>query len=191
MKSGNQHLLLLFIIGLIVVVANQMPVKLIPIKDTFPDLTPLLTQLAVVALFMERSIEVFLSAWRSSEADRLDNTIERLKSDLTKTPNDVQIQTELKGTEKERVAYRSTSRRYALWGGLLVGVLISAAGLRLLGYLYTNPVSPGMQQTLFHALDIALTGGLLAGGSGLINDLMKVYTSFTQETRRKMVTTSP
>lgn len=61
---------------------------------------------------------------------------------------------------------------------LLAGITISLTGVRIL-QPFIDVTLEGPQMILFHAVDILLTGGLLAGGSEGINRLTKVYENFT------------
>ena len=176
-------------------------------SDVLKEIIPVLSLLFVVALFMERAIEVFLSAWRSAEADEQDlkinnikNNIEILESDLKRTNITVAETIQLKkDIDKQinklsplldnRTKYRARSREIALWIGLGLGLLIAAVGVRTLNNFvdpaYLKELEAHRQSSIFTFVDVLLTGSLLSGGSGAINELMKIYTSFTQKTAEK------
>ncbi len=156
----------------------------------------------VLAMFLERSIDVFLSAWRSGKADLLDGKIESKENEIKSTQEQIKnSEGDLETLEKslkeakgkleacinDRIYYRIGSRKWALWGGLAAGVLISAVGIRLIGSFFELGEGVSLLQTrVFHGVDMLLTGGLLAGGSNAINDMMKVYAQFLQGTRKRM-----
>ncbi|MEO5340927.1 MAG: hypothetical protein H7837_10515 [Magnetococcus sp. MYC-9] len=111
------------------------------------DLSGLVGRLLLASIFLERTIEVFLSLLRSRGADELDNRIKCLKSALErysdpkeqtqrsavcieKTVNDPQQS--LQAYERKRVTYRADSRQLAVWSGLFLGIIMAASGIRAL-----------------------------------------------------------
>ena len=91
------------------------------------------------------------------------------------------LQAELIELEQERAAYRTRTRSWAMWSGLLGGVLLSVAGLRTLQNL-ADPGSfaaiPEQQQHLLRVMDVFLTGGLIAGGSEGIHQITQVFKNY-------------
>ena len=175
-------------------------------SDVLGEIIPVLSFIFVISLFMERTIEVFLSAWRSAEADEqdliiagLDADIKRIEDELKKpniSANEIKtknkkiesIKTDLSPLLKVRTKYRAKSRELALWYGLALGILISAVGVRTLHNFidanFLEALSPA-QSTSFSLVDVLVTGSLLSGGSEAVNKLMKIYTNFTQATAEK------
>ena len=153
-----------------------------------------LALLFVVALFMERALDVFLTTWRVPEADKLDSQIRSCKERVKQfegTREDMAEERKrefdgavgkLERAESKRQEYRSTTQRIALWMGLLFGLIISAIGLRLLqtvldpGSLKEMPV---FQKGLLRIADVLLTGGVLAGGSEAIHKMIEAYRGIT------------
>ena len=98
---------------------------------------------------------------------------------------------ELKELNDKRTTFRIASREIALWVGLLIGIAISAAGVRTLT-TFLDPVainalreSNGNQYNVLNIVDMTITGSMLAGGSEAINKLTKAYNSFMQATTEK------
>lgn len=160
------------------------------------DLPVMFGYLVLISLFIERAIEVFLSAWRSQGADMLDYEISKNKSviealsdannnaGLNKTDISDASKT-LLALQEERVIYSAHSRFIAQWMGLGIGFLVSLVGVRVLGNVIDIASLSGSQQGVFTVVDILLTGAVLAGGSEAINKIMKVYNSFMIATEKK------
>lgn len=142
--------------------------------------------LMLISLFVERAIEIILSSWRSAGADKLDRQLEKIKKEFSKYKGDdvvgkVQAQKlskELEQLEDERSEYRAVSRFAALWIGMVIGVIVSLIGVRILGMLFETFDLTEFQGGLFIVIDLLLTGFVLAGGSEAINKIYKVYSSF-------------
>ena len=160
------------------------------IQKTFPTMVG---YLLLISLFVERAIEVFLSALRSGGADHLDrklaNTKEQIAEQVAAMEGDVadkgeiarELKTariDLKKLEKERIQYRANSRFISQWMGLGFGIFVSMVGIRVLGNLVDESKLVGDQAAIFLLVDIILSGAVLAGGSEAINKLMKVYNSY-------------
>ena len=144
------------------------------LKAGFPAadaLTGALTQLGVlyvVAVFVERALEVFIKAWRQSGRSVLENELAALDDG-----------------DPERVAkrraldeYRAGTRRRALLTGLSIGIVLSLAGVRTLAVMFEESPSGGFQQFLFQFSDVLVTGGLVAGGSAAVHEMMSLITRF-------------
>lgn len=150
------------------------------------DVPQLFGYLILIALFVERAIELLLALWRSAEADSLDRNIEKLKermakvSDITEAEKEAkhQIMTEIELAEDDRVDFKAESRLAAIWTGMVIGVIISTIGVRILGSIFEDPVSSHkIHMGLFIVVDVFLTGFVLAGGSGAIHKIMTLYDS--------------
>lgn len=154
----------------------------------------LLGSLMVLALFLERALEVFVATSRSPGAIDLDTRIECMEKEIAtlgeagekeKIGN---AKTKLADLEKQRVIYKSETRKVSLWLALAFGILVSAVGIRTLGSLVTEQdlrSLAGLQKSLFDLVDVFVTGGLLAGGSDGIHQLAKIYTNYTEALAKK------
>jgi len=138
------------------------------------------SMLFLVALFMERALEVFLTAWRGEGATEILRGIEKLKA--------ISAHREVNEDEIERVedarrtyeVYRVKTQRIAFLGSLALGIVISAAGIRALASLVDpemlGDVEP-VQRRLFGLMDVILTGALLGGGTEAIHQLVSVFSN--------------
>ncbi len=154
--------------------------------------------LVLIALFVERAIEVFLSAWRSAGADDLDRKIEIKNNDISnflKLHTDARkaagkdeyrvLNDELAVAETIRAQYRADSRFISQWFGLGIGIVIAFVGVRVLDSVVDSTSLSGVQKSFFVLVDIMLTGAVIAGGSESINKIMKLYNSFMESTVRR------
>jgi hypothetical protein len=185
----------------IVLVLLSLPLWLTPMPIPFKplegaDLTRLLGIPFLIALFLERALEVFVNTWRGPDAADLDQTVQNQKQALAKLEALSEVeragrQQELTTAQADLAAanlalakYKSGTQRIALWTGLILGLLISAVGIRTLQTFVeptwgsTSAQSP--QVAAFHLVDVLLTGSLLAGGSEGIHKLTQVYTNFME-----------
>ena len=97
-----------------------------------PLVTQQLAPLALVALFIERSLEIFLTVWRGSDTESLQRKLDA----ATALPDGDATKAERVRTANDALGeYRSETQRIALRGALVLGVLISALGVRGLGSL--------------------------------------------------------
>ena len=74
--------------------------------------------------------------------------------------------------------YRDETKAIVSRLSLLAGIVVSLAGIRIL-QSFTDVALVGKQLSLFNAIDVLLTGGLLAGGSAGVHRLTKVYEEVT------------
>ena len=103
----------ILILALILLAAYYINIDALNYKaDVITNITSLLGYLLIISLFVERSIEVFLSAMRSEQADILDRKTNRLIEKIESTkpnpaPKDID---ELEEVKDERTKYRARSR---------------------------------------------------------------------------------
>ena len=146
-------------------------------RRSHPPFLTALTQLGVlyiVALFVERSLEVLIKAWRQAGKFHLE---EEMRS--AEPENKAE-------TRKALGEYRAGTQRRALLAGLTLGVLVSLSGVRLLGPIFDPGVTDvwSFQQALFQFTDIVVTAGLIAGGSATIHELMALVDDFLKASRK-------
>lgn len=142
-----------------------------------PFLTAL-TQLGIlyiVALFVERSLEVLIKAWRQGGKSRLEEAL-RLADQGARAE-----------AEKAVEEYRTGTQRRALLVGLTLGIMVSLSGVRLLGPIFEFGGTDGwsFQQAVFQFTDIIVTAGLIAGGSKTIHELMALIDDFLRTSRKR------
>lgn len=136
-----------------------------------------LTQLGIlyiVALFVERSLEVLIKAWRQGRRSSLEEKV-RLAANSDKA-----------AAEKNLQEYKAGTQRRALLVGLTLGAMVSLSGVRLLGPIFAPAGAEApFQQAVFQFTDIILTAGLIAGGSATIHELMALVDDFLKTSRKR------
>ena len=141
--------------------------------------------LVLVALFIERALEVFLTPWRAGEADRLETEFKRAEAKAKEPRASSEAQAEAIEGEQKLVGYRSETRRIAFATGIVAGVVISAIGVRGLEIFVDAVVFDGLaafQRNAFRVSDVVLTGALLGGGADGIHKIVAVFTGFLEKT---------
>lgn len=137
----------------------------------------LLGWLFAIALFVERSVEVIVSVLRDADADQIQSAADTAPAG---TPQAADAQTRL-------LRYRAATKELALCLGFGLGILVSLAGVRALSSLV---VSPG-DHWLYTAVDILVTGSVIAGGSEGIHQMANVITNFLQALAAKAKGNAP
>ncbi len=157
--------------------------------------------LLLLALLLERSLEVFVTAWRGPEADRLrltvDNQIRSVRNlevlpaaeRTTRTNEITAAQDRLHTAESRELDYKAVTQRNTLGAAVVLGSLISAVGFRSLGRLVESEslasLSP-WQQTTFAVVDVMLTGSVIAGGSEGIHKIINAMIRFFDLTSKRL-----
>jgi|SRR5215813_3518083 len=154
-----------------------------PVNVNFPELLKenvigLLTGLIVIALFIERAVEVIVSPWRGPRSQMMTKKIKYEKDKLEKGSVP-----ELSEMESELLRHKAVTKRIASVIALALGMTISASGVRgmksLMG-LEMEACTP-----FFSALDVLLTGALLGGGADGLHRIVVVFTSIMDKSAEK------
>jgi hypothetical protein len=143
MANGNQkNVRVIGVLVLVIVVFVAWSSGLVAIefeKDAPNKLPSTFGYLLLASLFVERAIEVFLSAWRSGEADAQDIQIKQTAAEIaaikkavadgTATADSVRdeldgLEDHLKKLESARIMYKADSRVIAQWIGLIIGFMV-------------------------------------------------------------------
>jgi len=193
-------LVVIILVSVLLAVFKPVPVVLKPI--VLAEVTQLLTSLILVALFLERAMEVFITVLRGPEAKLLEAELrgaQREKIALNKTPQGTPGLEEKMANnlvrestcQKNFTQYKSVTQRYALWAGFIAGLAISLVGVRTLNTLITpeSYAALGAQQkNFFDAFDILISGGLIAGGSDGLHKILQVFLDFIDLTSSRINT---
>jgi uncharacterized membrane protein YbhN (UPF0104 family) len=184
-----------FIILLAVVIAVALFLAFASVEfrmDIGSSIGTILGSLLIISLLLERALDVFLTTWRAEGSEKLDSEINEIKQKIEQlkkagkpeTDSDVKTETDfLSKKNQEKLAYRSKTRIIAIWSGLILGVIVSAIGFRVLATLVDPESFKQMiknQKYFFNLFDILLTGGLLAGGSDGIHKILDLYRVFME-----------
>jgi len=175
---GRIWVALLVLALAVVVFSAGDSLKPIGTKEGGAPFLTALTQLGilyVVALFVERSLEVLIKAWRQGGKSRLQEEVRSAEGGAKA------------GAEKALEDYKAGTQRRALLVGLTLGILVSLSGIRLLGPIFEFGMEDAwsIQQAIFQFTDIIVTAGLIAGGSATIHELMALVDDFLKMSRTR------
>ena len=139
-----------------------------------------LTQLGIlyiVALFVERALEVLIKAWRQGGKVQLEQ--ERRIA--------IASNADASTAEEKLGAYKVGTQRRALLLGLTLGLMVSLSGIRLLAPIFELDATESSQLQLkaLNFTDIAITAGLIAGGSSTIHEVMALIDDFFRTSRER------
>ncbi|MHC4435036.1 MAG: hypothetical protein ACYTBS_24630 [Planctomycetota bacterium] len=193
-KEAKKKLVLALLIALILSAPLYLSLELIEFKaDNTDHLWPLLASLGIIAIIIERSLEIFLTAFRAQRSEEMDLEIRGIKDRISKASPGGQkaskLTESLEGLQQKKLKRSSGTRVYSLWSGLFVGILVSAVGIRSLQTLIDPEAfreADSYQRALFTLVDVLLTGGILAGGSDGIHKLVEVLRAFLDKSRNSL-----
>jgi hypothetical protein len=133
------------------------------------DFAQRIVPLFIVALFIERALEVIVTAWRAQEEN------------VRKAMRDTSLGAISPEEKATLVKYKCETQRLALLAGITLGVVVSAVGIRALAlFIYPDQIEAliGWQRPLFTSVDVLVTGALIGGGADGLHKLVKVFTTF-------------
>ena len=151
------------------------------------DLAQQLTPLLLVAVFIERSLEVFLTVWRGGRATTLQRDVEKATALADNDPSKVE---KLHAAKDALANYKFSTQQIAFPLALVLGMLICALGIRGLGTLVdwslpSNAVVLDYQRKWFNVMDVLLTGALVGGGSDFVHQVITTITDLMDATSQK------
>jgi hypothetical protein len=195
--------------GVVVVLGGVLVAVLRPLPLVFRDngitqATQLLLSLILVSLFLERTIEVFITIWRGPRARQLEATVRSHQvrmatlSKYAAAPDRdnamSQTSQDLESASQAAAQQKSATRGWALWAGFGLGLAISIAGVRTLNSLVT-PDSYALltisQKNFFDLVDVLITAGLICGGSNGLHSILQVFIDLAENTSAKIKTPTP
>ncbi|MDE2663338.1 MAG: hypothetical protein OXI39_10100 [Gemmatimonadota bacterium] len=142
--------------------------------DPFRKALSQLGVLYIVAVLVERSLEVLLKAWRQGGKIRLEGEAQSAGEDGRAA------------AEAKLRQYRVGTQRRALLFGLTLGIMVSLFGVRLLGSIFEfGAGTPPLQRDLFQFTDVIVTAGLIAGGSATIHKAMALIEDLLNPNRTR------
>ena len=184
-------LAILLVGGLVLASQVDKSLSLVPFGPA--DVTKVLTTFFVLALFVERTLEVFITAWRGEETVKREDELQTVKQALPQNPTESALQG-VKTKTDWLVEYKCETQAIALRSGLVLGILIAAVGVRSF-HTFVGPVDPSkmgswfkLHTATFSVLDVLVSGGIIGGGSDAIHKMMNVITEFFDATTKKVKT---
>lgn len=173
------------------------------------DFVAFFMELAAIALFVERALEVLVTPWREKDAQQkqvqaataqkvLDAHKDVAKT-MTQNADAVQamaarttdLQNQVTATGQALADYRSDTQRIAFAASLAVGIVVSLIGFRALNFFVQGGAGSVLyphhphQLWAFQIVDVILTGALISGGSDGIHQMVTIFTNFADQTKAK------
>ena len=124
------------------------------------DYSGLLVHIGIVAIIVERFIEVYTMIWRKPGRKMLEDAKKHEKDEDKRVL-----------IEREITEYRGITGMQSMYMAAFIGVVISLAGIHTLNVLFDASGLEGWQSSLFYVTDIFVTAGLIAGGSNGVNKM--------------------
>ncbi|HUI43186.1 MAG TPA: hypothetical protein VL523_14580, partial [Terriglobia bacterium] len=135
----------------------------------------------LVALLIERTLEVFLTTWRAPQAAKLQRDIDKATEAAAADPAKLPA---VHAAQDAMSVYKSVTQQIAMPAALVLGIVVSALGVRCLGNLLDpNAVAAlktahPLQLAWFNGADVLLTGSLVGGGSDVVHSFITALTNF-------------
>jgi hypothetical protein len=152
------------------------------------DVPGLLAPLAVAATFIERAVEILISPWRDTGANKLQKVLDAIKSRPADSAASEKNATDLQVASDALDEYRGRTQQYAFAVSLTLSMLASISGVRAL-WPFLNATkfadsgtTSHPQQVFFLCVDVVLSAALLAGGADGIHSVVNAITSFFDAT---------
>ena len=163
MKGYNALILSIFVFLAAMLLLSVVDLNTsLPIKEelTVETLFGILTTFMFLTLIVERFADVVITAPREFHKEKIWREIAQAKENKLSTD---ELQSELRG-------YRMDTLKQTMALNLFLGFCIGCAGYRVLSMITGAGHDLGsIQKLIYHASDILLTAGLIAGGSKGIN----------------------
>lgn len=152
------------------------------LKEEIADIKALINPSAVSVSDDLSSVDTATSATQPSQPTNVVVTLS--PEQLAQKESELQsLKQQLEIAEDDLVNYRNITKNIISLLSLLAGIVISLAGIRIL-QSFADVSLVGKQLSLFNAIDVLLTGGLLAGGSAGVHRLTKVYEDVTDVSKK-------
>jgi hypothetical protein len=178
---NNPFWFLLFLIGLVafLLLANIAIFPSLTLRGDIALDKIFIGTIAIVAV-VERSVELFIAAWRNPQKEVLEQEISPLKN-LTHPSEEEKAQ--LISKEKELLQYITLTKKYALLLSLVFGFMASFTGIRILEPLVNMTTTKPEQIATFYKLDLVLSALGIATGTKLFHGLPALVSDTITATR--------
>lgn len=178
--------------SIIVVSVALLTVGVVAVKDRAPAAVPFqqiptqallgtFASLFLVAVFIERAVEVIVMVLRDAEADVRQGVVDAEQGRLDETgkaaPATPLNLDALHAAQKSLTDFRAETKEIALCVSFVLGIAVSLAGIRAFAPI-VNTVPVG--NWLFPTVDVLVTGAVLAGGSEGVHQMVNVFSNFME-----------
>lgn len=181
LNNSFWFLFLLFLIGLVafLLLANIAIFPSLTLRGDIALDKIFIGTIAIVAV-VERSVELFIAAWRNPEKEVLEQEISPLKN--LASPSDEE-KAQLISKEKELLQYITLTKKYAILLSLVFGFMASFTGIRILEPLVNMTTTKPEQIATFYKLDLVLSALGIATGTKLFHGLPALVSDTITATR--------
>ena len=176
---NNPFWFLLFLVGLVafLLLANIAIFPSLTMRGDIALDKIFIGTIAIVAV-VERSVELFIAAWRNPQKEVLEQEISLLKNIDPPEENP-----QLISKEKELLQYITLTKKYALLLSLVFGFMASFTGIRILEPLVNMTTTKAEQIATFYKLDLVLSALGIATGTKLFHGLPALVSDTITATR--------
>jgi hypothetical protein len=178
---NNPFWFLLFLIGLVafLLLANIAIFPSLTLRGDIALDKIFIGTIAIVAV-VERSVELFIAAWRNPQKEVLEQEISFLKN--LASPSEEE-KAQLISKEKELLQYITLTKKYALLLSIVFGFMASFTGIRILEPLVNMTATKPEQIATFYKLDLVLSALGIATGTKLFHGLPALVSDTIAATR--------
>ena len=180
---NNPFWFLLFLVGLVafLLLANIAIFPSLTLRGDIALDKIFIGTIAIVAV-VERSVELFIAAWRNPQKEVLEQEISLLKNIDPQTADEEQ-KAQLISKQKELLQYITLTKKYALLLSLVFGFMASFTGIRILEPLVNMTTTKPEQIATFYKLDLVLSALGIATGTKLFHGLPALVSDTITATR--------
>jgi hypothetical protein len=153
--------------------------------DALKNVPNVMAPLVMVALFVERAVEVVMSAWRAEESQHLEAEMRAAQQEAaagSPRPDFAALQSRM-------ITYKATSQRLSFLVSFVISLVVAMSGVRAMEMLVVpesiKHFGSAAQTTLFVWTDVFLTATLLAGGADGLHKIVSAFTSFLDSTKQR------
>lgn len=152
----------------------------------------LLTILGVLAILLERALELYVTTWRQPDRPKVlipETKLKELKKELEEASDADRIELEkdvndaelkLSQTKVKLEIYRAATQRGINVVMVLGAIAIAAIAPRVLSEFYPLDELGGVLIYLANVVDIVITAGLIGGGAKGMNSVTTVLANFNE-----------
>lgn len=179
---NNPFWFLLFLVGLVafLLLANIAIFPSLTMRGDIALDKIFIGTIAIVAV-VERSVELFIAAWRNPQKEVLEQEISVLKNIASRTEEQ---EAQLISKQKELLQYITLTKKYALLLSLVFGFMASFTGIRILEPLVNIMTTTNPEQiATFYKLDLVLSALGIATGTKLFHGLPALVSDTITATR--------
>jgi hypothetical protein len=143
--------------------------------------------LVLVALFIERAVEVLMTVWREPEAQEAESRVTRARE--VAGPDAAATDRGVAAAELDLRRYKAQSRRIAFALTLTLGLFAALLGIRAVQQFLEGGVLPtditGAQKAAFVRFDMFITAAMIAGGAEGIHRVVSAFTAFADASKKR------